>query len=44
MESLLRVENLRVEAKVGPERYAAIVTDVTFPLAPRIRPPSLPAR
>ena len=34
MESLLRVENLRVEAKVGPERYAAIVKDVSFSIAP----------
>ena len=34
MESLLRVENLRVEAKVAPERYAAIVKDVSFSIAP----------
>jgi len=34
MESLLRVENLRVEAKVGPGRYAAIVKDVSFSIAP----------
>jgi len=34
MEPLLRVENLRVEAKVGAGRYAAIVKDVSFSLAP----------
>ncbi len=34
MESLLRVENLRVEAKVGPGRYAPIVKDVSFAIAP----------
>ena len=33
MESLLRIEHLRVEAKVGPERYAAIVKDVSFAIA-----------
>ncbi|NCF83781.1 MAG: ATP-binding cassette domain-containing protein, partial [Proteobacteria bacterium] len=30
MESLLRIENLRVEAKIGPQRFAAIVKDVSF--------------
>lgn len=34
MEPLLQVENLRVEAKVGPERYAAIVKNVSFTIAP----------
>jgi peptide/nickel transport system ATP-binding protein len=34
MEPLLKVENLRVEAKVGAGRYAAIVKDVSFSLAP----------
>ena len=30
MESLLRIENLRVEARVGAGRFAAIVKDVSF--------------
>jgi peptide/nickel transport system ATP-binding protein len=30
MESLLRIENLRVEARVGVGRFAAIVKDVSF--------------
>ena len=34
MQTLLRVENLRVEAKVGPERFAPIVKDVSFAIAP----------
>jgi peptide/nickel transport system ATP-binding protein len=34
MQSLLRVENLRVEAKVGAKRYAPIVKDVSFAIAP----------
>jgi peptide/nickel transport system ATP-binding protein len=34
METLLRVENLRVEAKIGKGRYAAIVKDVSFQIAP----------
>jgi peptide/nickel transport system ATP-binding protein len=31
--NLLTVENLRVEAKVGPKRFAAIVKDVSFSIA-----------
>ena len=34
MQTLLRVENLRVEARVGPKRYAPIVKDVSFAIAP----------
>ncbi len=34
MQALLRVENLRVEAKVGPKRFAPIVKDVSFAIAP----------
>jgi len=34
METLLRVENLRVEAKVGRKRFTPIVKDVSFALAP----------
>ena len=34
MQPLLRIENLRVEAKVGPKRYAPIVKDVSFAIAP----------
>ena len=34
MQPLLRVENLRVEARVGPKRYAPIVKDVSFAIAP----------
>ena len=34
MQSLLRVENLRVEARVGPKRYAPIVKDVSFAIGP----------
>ena len=34
MDSLLRIENLRVEAKVGPGRFAPIVRDVSFTVAP----------
>ncbi len=34
MQPLLRFENLRVEAKVGPKRYAPIVKDVSFAIAP----------
>ena len=34
MQALLRVENLRVEAKVGPKRFAPIVKDVSFAVAP----------
>ena len=34
MDSRLRIENLRVEAKVGPGRFAPIVRDVSFTVAP----------
>ena len=34
MQPLLRIENLRVEARVGPKRYAPIVKDVSFAIAP----------
>ncbi len=34
MQTLLRVEGLRVEAKVGLKRYAPIVKDVSFAIAP----------
>ncbi len=34
MQTLLRVENLRVEARVGPKRYAPIVKDVSFAIGP----------
>ncbi|MEE9266865.1 MAG: ABC transporter ATP-binding protein [Gammaproteobacteria bacterium] len=34
MQTLLRIEGLRVEAKVGPKRYAPIVKDVSFAIAP----------
>ncbi|TFH50753.1 MAG: dipeptide ABC transporter ATP-binding protein [Lysobacterales bacterium] len=34
MEPLLRVENLRVEARVGADRFAAIVKNVSFSIAP----------
>jgi peptide/nickel transport system ATP-binding protein len=34
MQTLLRVEGLRVEAKIGPKRYAPIVKDVSFAIAP----------
>ena len=34
MQILLRIEGLRVEAKVGPKRYAPIVKDVSFAIAP----------
>jgi peptide/nickel transport system ATP-binding protein len=34
MDSLLRIENLRVEAKVGPGRFAPIVREVSFTVVP----------
>jgi peptide/nickel transport system ATP-binding protein len=34
MEPLLRVENLRVEARVAPGRFTSIVRDISFEVAP----------